>query len=158
MKDNFKIQKLFGKRIEHLDAKMNEENFTKNEKYLRFQREVWSVKHPGEPFPDEFIGDELVVSTQDKDTIPKDPFTQEEISDPVKNVNCGHVYSKKQIFSSLSTTRARSIKCPLPGCSQLITKESLKDDKETLKNIERIKKLRAKGIRPGADDEEVVDV
>lgn len=55
------------------------------------------------------IGDEgdedLMTLETAPTTIPKDPFTTREITDPVKNSECGHVYDRAGIEQYISQTR-----------------------------------------------------
>ncbi|XP_067144094.1 E3 SUMO-protein ligase NSE2-like [Centruroides vittatus] len=44
----------------------------------------------------------------------KDPITQLEIKDPVKNIYCNHVYDKTSILNYM---RRREKKCPYIGCT-----------------------------------------
>ena len=61
---------------------------------------------------------------------------------------CGHTYSKEGIMSMLRGKP--TVKCPMPGCKQLVSTASLSDDVEMRVEIEQM--MQAKE-RQGDDDE-----
>lgn len=51
--------------------------------------------------------EEIVASTED--TIPIDPITKKKITDPVKNVKCGHIYDKHGMTDFLKAPNPRFV-------------------------------------------------
>ncbi|KAG7385505.1 hypothetical protein PHYPSEUDO_001455 [Phytophthora pseudosyringae] len=94
-------------------------NATKHEFYKKFCDRA-GIELAVEGDEDVFIQE----SESTKSTIC--PVTQMEMEDPLRNPSCGHSYSKKGIQSHLQ----RSKKCPVAGCPQKLSFNSLERDVE----------------------------
>ena len=81
-------------------------------------------------------------------SIPRCPVLQTEMSDPMRNV-CGHTYSRAGIMGMLSSRR--TVSCPVVGCRQLVSKDSLSEDVEMIVAIKRMQKGQQ---RTGGDDDD----
>lgn len=86
--------------------------------------------------------EEMVVVTRPS---LKCPLTHQLFEDPVKKYNyhptrftcspaCGHVFSKQAI---LSIFQGGDHRCPVTGCSKLISRDRLVPDESTSRRIER---------------------
>ncbi|OWZ22688.1 hypothetical protein PHMEG_0002568 [Phytophthora megakarya] len=87
------------------------------------------------------------------------PVTQMEMEDPLKNPGCGHTYSKKGIQAHLQ----RNKKCPVAGCPQKLSFNSLERDVEMEVIISRLaseqqrsQAVAAAGQEEDEDEEEYV--
>ena len=56
-----------------------------------------------------------------------------ELTDPVKNSRCKHIYSKQAILGYLG--RKRELPCPTAGCVHKVSKSSIKDDPKLVEDI-----------------------
>ena len=68
------------------------------------------------------------------------PLTRSELVKPMKNLNCGHVYSHGALVEYMKKTRkaaGQSVRCPVAGCEQEIQVSNLIEDTETEREIER---------------------
>lgn len=66
-----------------------------------------------------------------------DPFTKRQMTDPVKNNQCGHSYERVTILAVLQ--KKKQIRCPVVGCAYqgLFNANNLEDDRELLRQLRR---------------------
>merc|ERR1712112_762474 len=62
--------------------------------------------------------DDLIVVKTEHNTI--DPITKKQITEPVRNKKCNHIYEKSTIYSMIDLARENSkpVKCPYMGCNE----------------------------------------
>ncbi|KAG5398595.1 hypothetical protein IGI04_020409 [Brassica rapa subsp. trilocularis] len=82
----------------------------------QFREAVWNVHHAGEPMPGEDEEDIVMTSTQCpflnvKCPVSGKPLT--ELTDPVRSIDCKHVYDKASIMHYIATNP--NAKCPIAG-------------------------------------------
>lgn len=67
-----------------------------------------------------------------------DPFSKQQIRDPVKNTICGHVYEKKTILEAIQMNRRT--RCAYMGCSNKrpVTAENLEDDHQLKAKLDKL--------------------
>jgi len=84
-------------------------------------------------------GDEELVMTQTTGST-LDPITRMPMTDPVKNVLCGHSYERASIQHL--TRKGKKTKCPIAGCpnDQFVQMDQLIDNTDLKRQIERTKK------------------
>ncbi|KAL7565266.1 hypothetical protein ACA910_014560 [Epithemia clementina (nom. ined.)] len=72
----------------------------------------------------------------------KCPITTMDMEDPVKNTQCGHVYSRKGIEQLMrQSNRGSSCQCPIAGCTnRSVTNDQLEKDLETEVTINRARR------------------
>ncbi|XP_042225920.1 E3 SUMO-protein ligase NSE2-like isoform X2 [Homarus americanus] len=60
--------------------------------------------------------DEDLVTTQE--TINYiDPISKKTITDPVRNIHCGHVYDRASVISMIQGNKRKGFRCPSMGCA-----------------------------------------
>ncbi|XP_071503211.1 E3 SUMO-protein ligase NSE2-like [Diadema antillarum] len=91
----------------------------------------------GSSAADQSLGEEDLVMTQ-AELGTKCPFTQQEMTQPLRNLICGHHYDR-QAIDELLTHRQKKIRCPLPGCTNTkpINPNDLQSDSDFRRQIER---------------------
>ncbi|XP_072175823.1 E3 SUMO-protein ligase NSE2-like [Diadema setosum] len=90
----------------------------------------------GSSAADQSLGEEDLVMTQ-AELGTKCPFTQQEMTQPLRNLICGHHYDRQTIDQLL--TNRQKIRCPLPGCTNTkpINPNDLQSDSDFGRQIER---------------------
>merc|ERR1712083_1081851 len=96
--------------------------------------------------------DDLIVVKTEHCTI--DPITKKQITEPVRNKKCNHIYEKATIYSMIEQAREnqKSVRCPYMGCNlKDFKKTDLVKDREVAKHLEgkRDKKKRDDDIMEG---------
>ena len=86
--------------------------------------------------------DELAMTQAEVNTIC--PISRTEMSRPVRNTACGHVYDRQSIEALLAQSQKnhRQTYCPVVGCpnQQAVRRDQLKDDQATKKAIAKKRK------------------
>ena len=88
------------------------------------------------PLPDSSSDDDLILVKSEPCTI--DPITKKQITEPVRNKKCNHIYEKSTIYGMIEQARENSkpVRCPYMGCNQKdFKKTDLVKDKEVLKHL-----------------------
>ncbi|CAH2053657.1 unnamed protein product [Thlaspi arvense] len=83
----------------------------------QFREAVWNVHHAGEPMPGEDEEDIVMTSTQCpllNMTCPVSGKPLTELAEPVRSVECRHVYDKAAIMHYIANNQ--NAKCPIAGC------------------------------------------
>ncbi|KAL8512245.1 hypothetical protein ACS0TY_018626 [Phlomoides rotata] len=112
------FSKLFDDKIQRLKA--NSPSISQNHPWLRqFREAIWNVHHTGQPMPGEEQEDIVMTSTQCNLLNMLCPLTGKpvtELADPVRSMDCKHIYEKKAIMRHIST-RVLQGGCPVSGIS-----------------------------------------
>ena len=136
----YSVEEYFSKKLSIMKAKEDREFYKKHDKYKSFTLRVWQVHHPNEPLPDNEDGDEdIMVYTQQSEVSTTCPLTQSDFVEPMKSDICQHTFSKEAILSYLKNQRR---KCPVAGCGETITKDSLVPDREMVRNLNKKQNMR----------------
>ncbi|CAN8269312.1 unnamed protein product [Cochlearia groenlandica] len=83
----------------------------------QFREAVWNVHHAGEPMPGDDEEDIVMTSTQCpilNMTCPVSGKPVTELADPVRSMDCKHVYEKAAIMHYIVNNR--NAKCPIAAC------------------------------------------
>jgi len=119
-------------------VKNNKKNVTveKHSWWKEFKKTIES--EVGESKGMESGDDELEMTQVEVNTVC--PISRKEMTKPVKNLICGHVYDKHSMESLLQQNPM--CRCPVVGCpsSRAVEKRNLVEDKETKKAIHNNKK------------------
>ncbi|XP_076371101.1 E3 SUMO-protein ligase NSE2-like [Tachypleus tridentatus] len=69
--------------------------------------------------------------------IPKDPISQKEVNEPVKNKFCGHTYERTTILQYIG--KNKHVRCPYIGCSnaQFLKQDHLEENSEIKRLLDR---------------------
>jgi SUMO ligase MMS21 Smc5/6 complex component len=113
----------------HTETKIND--WKKNETFMRAKQQQWKTLHPKAPFPGitksgKFSkggdgGDDSDVEVASFRAQTVCPITQLPLRNPMRNINCGHIYSEEGIRQVIRGTT----KCPVGGCSKNVSLSSL---------------------------------
>eukprot|EP01127_Copromyxa_protea_P019214 TRINITY_DN6178_c0_g1_i2.p1 TRINITY_DN6178_c0_g1~~TRINITY_DN6178_c0_g1_i2.p1 ORF type:complete len:197 (-),score=36.36 TRINITY_DN6178_c0_g1_i2:129-719(-) len=158
------LSNFFEERLAQLEARHDAAQYKSHPKFTSFRRKVWNVNHEGEALPDE-PEDDLVISRTQSVSL-HCPITRQDLVDPIKNRNCGHVYSQAAIQGVLATggkiiargSKIKAVNCPVAGCSAKVTTESLEKDREIEREIKRLKLKKTQQTQEDSDDEDVEDL
>ncbi|ESQ48460.1 hypothetical protein EUTSA_v10021394mg [Eutrema salsugineum] len=103
---------------EFTKIKATTSSVTQNDHLMRqFREAVWNVHHAGEPMPGDDEEDIVMTSTQCpllNMTCPVSGKPLTELADPVRSMDCKHVYDKSAIMHYIS--KNSNAKCPIAGC------------------------------------------
>ncbi|CAN7001282.1 E3 SUMO-protein ligase MMS21 [Brassica rapa] len=128
----------------------------------QFREAVWNVHHAGEPMPGEDEEDIVMTSTQCpflnvKCPVSGKPLT--ELTDPVRSIDCKHVYDKASIMHYIATNP--NAKCPIAGCRGKLKNNKVVCDPMLKFEIEELRTMNKQSNRDeviedftNADDED----
>ncbi|KAK1276078.1 E3 SUMO-protein ligase MMS21 [Acorus gramineus] len=98
--------------------------------FRQFREAVWNVHHAGQPMPGEEQEDIVMTSTQTNLLNITCPLTGKpvtELQDPVRCMDCKHIYEKKAIMHYIKTKRPQP-QCPVAGCPKVLQAERVSCD------------------------------
>lgn len=109
----------------------------KSDEMTELKRAIWEAAHPDEPF---VLGgdDDLAVVAAGTEENFICPITRMELVEPMRNV-CGHVYSKVAVLDYLRRHRHHA-DCPVAGCPQQVSQNTLKPDTNMQRKLANHKK------------------
>ena len=113
--------------------------------YLDFKRRVWDVKHENQPAPATWFptatdadhddeDDDLIIGQEIQSL--KCPITLQLLEKPVRNENCVHVYSHDAIKELIRHGQGGRCKCPVAGCSAIVSMKTLREDKAMARRVQ----------------------
>ncbi|XP_039799865.1 E3 SUMO-protein ligase MMS21-like [Panicum virgatum] len=89
--------------------------------FRQFRESVWNVHHAGQPMPGEEQEDIVMTSTQMSILNVTCPLTGKpviELVDPVRCVDCRHIYEKGPIMHYIRSKKPPQ--CPIAGCPRVL--------------------------------------
>ncbi|XP_066363671.1 E3 SUMO-protein ligase MMS21-like [Miscanthus floridulus] len=89
--------------------------------FRQFRETVWNVHHAGQPMPGEEQEDIVMTSTQMSILNVTCPLTGKpviELIDPVRCVDCKHIYEKDPLMQYIRTKKPPQ--CPIAGCPRVL--------------------------------------
>ncbi|KAL9232442.1 hypothetical protein vseg_007554 [Gypsophila vaccaria] len=116
-------------------------NLQKDPLLRRFREAVWNVHHAGQPMPGEEQEDIIMTTTQIGLLNTVCPITGKSVTDllePVRSLDCKHVYEKKAILQHLRH-HTKSNKCPVAGCPKPLHSDRVVCDALLLVDIEEMR-------------------
>ncbi|KAL7423242.1 hypothetical protein Q5752_002542 [Cryptotrichosporon argae] len=121
--------------------------------YANFRQEVWEINHKDEPCPpvtrwlarDDADGSDDDVEMGGVTQTYRCPITMRTYEDACKNTECGHYYSFKAIQQMVAAAgrRRAGTKCPMAGCRQPVTMETLQKDPQMQRRADEYERRRA---------------
>lgn len=146
--------------LEPFTKKVNERNnleerlpFKEHAKYREFRQKIWSIHHPSEALPEDGEEELIVVQPREENLIC--PITKKTLENPMRNQNCGHVYSKEAIFQYLRSrkhSRHGDISCPVAGCRAIVSQRTLDLDSDLERQLLQTGKKRK--LEEGGNEDE----
>nr|WDV57329.1 MMS21 [Ipomoea batatas]GMC48621.1 E3 SUMO-protein ligase MMS21 [Ipomoea batatas] len=132
------FRKLFDAEI----AKSKATSPAQNQTFLRqFREAVWSVHHSGQPMPGEEQEDIIMTSLEHNllnVTCPLIGKSVTELVDPVRSMDCKHIYEKKAIMQHIKKSGGR---CPVAGCPKVLQAQRIVCDAFLLMEIEDLRQM-----------------
>eukprot|EP00252_Welwitschia_mirabilis_P010640 TRINITY_DN24033_c0_g1_i1.p1 TRINITY_DN24033_c0_g1~~TRINITY_DN24033_c0_g1_i1.p1 ORF type:complete len:245 (+),score=60.74 TRINITY_DN24033_c0_g1_i1:239-973(+) len=111
--------------------------------YKQFQEAVWRVHHAGQPMPGEEQEEVILTSTQGNLVNMTCPLTGKpitELDDPVRSIECKHIYEKEAVLQHLKKNgKKKECKCASAGCPKLLTANKLVCDNLLKLEIEELR-------------------
>jgi hypothetical protein len=130
------LTQFMARRLEELESSVKEDAYKQHALWLSLRQELWNVHHEGEPLPEQLNGnnDEIVVVRRAALVC---PLTTATVEEPVKNSECGHVYSKSAVteYVQRKKKRGEALICPVVGCNKVL--KDLEDDPETRRALQK---------------------
>ncbi|KAK3738844.1 hypothetical protein QZH41_015055, partial [Actinostola sp. cb2023] len=151
------IEAIFDKQLKTLEASNKKADLFSHKKVKDFESKIWKVHHEGRPMPREgndpmededadLIMSQVTLSPIHASERTTCPITTTEMKKPVKNVKCGHSYEKEAIEKHLeiASKKRKTMKCPIAGCIQNVTKAVLEANTDLERLIMRKNRKQAK--------------
>ncbi|KAG4978167.1 hypothetical protein AAZX31_13G255700 [Glycine max] len=113
----------------------------KNPVVRQFKEAVWNVHHAGQPMPGEEQEDIVMTSIQSNIlniTCPLSGKPVTELAEPVRSMECRHIYEKKVIMQYL---KSKQHQCPISGCPKILQADKLVQDPLLMIEIEEMRKM-----------------
>ncbi|CAL0326540.1 unnamed protein product [Lupinus luteus] len=108
----------------------------------QFKEAVWKVHHEGQPMPGEEQEDIVMTSTQSSILNMTCPLTGKpvtELEDPVRSMECKHIYEKAVIMTYLRSKQQS--RCPVSGCPKILVADKVVNDPLLLIEIDELRKM-----------------
>ncbi|KAG6401842.1 hypothetical protein SASPL_138710 [Salvia splendens] len=144
------FSKLFDKKIKRSKADVS--SVSQSQLWLRqFREAIWKVHHEGQPMPGEEQEDIIMTSTECNILNATCPLTGKpitELAEPVRSMDCKHIYEKKAIMQHLRT-RTAQIRCPVTGCPKKLVADRVDCDPFLLMEIDEVRSLNAQRATAG---------
>ncbi|KAL8032075.1 hypothetical protein ABFS82_13G071000 [Erythranthe guttata] len=136
------FNKLIEDRIERLSA--GSSSVSQNHPWLRqFREAVWNVHHAGQPMPGEEQEDIVMTSTDSNllnITCPLSGKPVTELAEPVRSMDCKHIYEKKPIMQHIRSKNSHG-RCPVTGCPKTLQAERVVCDPLLLIEIDELRSM-----------------
>ncbi|XP_020527818.1 E3 SUMO-protein ligase MMS21 isoform X2 [Amborella trichopoda] len=98
--------------------------------FRQFKEVIWNVHHAGEPMPGE-EQEEVIMTTSQSNilniTCPLSGKPVIELENPVRSMDCKHIYEEQAIKHYMRTRRTRC-QCPVAGCPKILEGERVTCD------------------------------
>ncbi|XP_010260347.1 PREDICTED: E3 SUMO-protein ligase MMS21 [Nelumbo nucifera] len=92
--------------------------------FRQFKEAIWNVHHAGQPMPGDEQEDVVMTNTQTillNTTCPLSGKPVIELADPVRCMDCKHIYDKKSVMHYIkSNSRGGNPQCPVAGCPKVL--------------------------------------
>lgn len=137
------FEKLLQNEVAKQKAKSS--SISQNQSLIRqFREAVWNVHHAGQPMPGDDEED-IVMTSADGNirntTCPLSGKPITELENPVRSVECKHIYQNKDIMHYLHSKKGRGI-CPIAGCPSTLQLEKVRCDPLLLVEIQELRDMR----------------
>ncbi|XP_022139611.1 E3 SUMO-protein ligase MMS21 isoform X2 [Momordica charantia] len=142
----------FEKLLDDEVAKVSENSSSnlQNHSIIRkFREAIWNVHHAGQPMPGEEQEDIVMTSTQCNllnVTCPLSGKPVTELAQPVRSMECKHVYEKEAVMQYLRSKNSRA-QCPVAACPKMLQPEKVTPDPFLLIEIDELRKTSRHSVR-----------
>ncbi|XP_060189658.1 E3 SUMO-protein ligase MMS21 [Lycium barbarum] len=125
-------------------SKARSSSNAQNQPLLRqFREAIWHVHHAGQPLPGDEQEDIVMTSTQCNllnMTCPLSGKPVTELADPVRSMDCKHIYDKKAIMQYMKSKNTRG-QCPVAGCPKILKAQRVLCDPFLLIEIDEVRSM-----------------
>ncbi|XP_059283337.1 E3 SUMO-protein ligase MMS21 [Lycium ferocissimum] len=125
-------------------SKARSSSNAQNQPLLRqFREAIWHVHHAGQPLPGDEQEDIIMTSTQCNllnMTCPLSGKPVTELADPVRSMDCKHIYDKKAIMQYMKSKNTRG-QCPVAGCPKILKAQRVLCDPFLLIEIDEVRSM-----------------
>ncbi|PIN15728.1 hypothetical protein CDL12_11624 [Handroanthus impetiginosus] len=136
------FSKLFDDKIGR--SKAESSSVSQNHLWLRqFREAVWNVHHEGQPMPGEEQEDIIMTSTESNLLNITCPLTGKpvtELAEPVRSMDCKHIYEKKPIIQHIRSKVSQG-RCPVTGCPKTLRADRVVCDPLLLVEIDEMRSM-----------------
>uniref|UniRef100_A0A7N0V881 SP-RING-type domain-containing protein n=1 Tax=Kalanchoe fedtschenkoi TaxID=63787 RepID=A0A7N0V881_KALFE len=125
----------------------------------QFKESVWSVHHGGQLMPSDEQEDIVMTGTQTNLLNISCPLSGKpviQLADPVRCVECKHIYEKTAIMQYIMTKRAGA-KCPVAACPRVLTSAKVLCDPLLLVEIEEMRRSKSNQADRSIEDFTALD-
>ncbi|XP_057804799.1 E3 SUMO-protein ligase MMS21-like isoform X2 [Salvia miltiorrhiza] len=145
------FSKLFDKKIKRSMADTSSDS--QSRLWLRqFREAIWKVHHDGQPMPGEEQDDIVMTSTECNLLNTTCPLTGKpitELAEPVRSMDCKHIYEKNAIMQHLRS-KAATNRCPVTACPKILLAGRVVCDPFLVIEIDEMRSLNAQRVRADA--------
>ncbi|RYQ96662.1 hypothetical protein Ahy_B08g092504 isoform A [Arachis hypogaea] len=134
------FRKLLEDEVSKLKGQYTTSDPNSNPLVRQFKEAVWKVHHEGQPMPGEEQEDIVMTSTQSSILNMTCPLTGKpvtELEEPVRSVECKHIYEKRIIMQYIKSSN----RCPISGCPKKLRADRVVQDALLLIEIEELRKV-----------------
>ncbi|KAH8551270.1 zinc-finger of the MIZ type in Nse subunit-domain-containing protein [Umbelopsis sp. PMI_123] len=131
--------------------------YKQHDAYRDFKQRVWDIHHNDEEMPlseDENLDEDIIVGRAKQSL--KCPLTTVYFENPVMSKQCKHNFSYHAILQ-LFPRNGQPINCPIPGCSNNISKDDLVQNHLLAKKVEQAKMQETQRSKANKDYHVVTD-
>lgn len=142
------FKKLFADEVSRL-KRSSSSNRQTSAMLRQFKEAVWNVHHAGQPMPGEEQEDIVMTSTQIGISNTVCPITGKsitELAEPVRSMDCKHVYDKKAILHFMKNNPSK--KCPVAGCPKPLLANRVECDPLLPVEIDELRSLNKNTVEP----------
>ncbi|KAK1414332.1 hypothetical protein QVD17_30076 [Tagetes erecta] len=121
-----------------------------NQLLRQFKEAIWNVHNSGLPMPGDEQEDIIVTSTQSillNNTCPLSGKPVTELSEPVRSMDCKHIYEKAAIMQYVRSKNGQP-KCPVAACPKIIIGNRVVCDALLKIEIEESRAMNQQSCRP----------
>ncbi|KAF5787177.1 putative E3 SUMO-protein ligase Nse2 (Mms21) [Helianthus annuus] len=116
----------------------------------QFKEAIWNVHNSGLPMPGEEQEDIVMTSTQNillNNTCPLSGKPVTELSEPVRSMDCKHIYEKSVIMQYIRSKHGQP-KCPMAACPKIIKADRVVCDPLLHIEIEESRAMNQRASKP----------
>ncbi|XP_076904722.1 E3 SUMO-protein ligase MMS21-like [Bidens hawaiensis] len=121
-----------------------------NQLLRQFKEAIWNVHNSGQPMPGEEQEDIVMTSTQStllNNTCPLSGKPVTELSEPVRSMDCKHIYEKSVILQYIRSKNGQP-KCPMAACPKIIIADRVVCDALLHIEIEESRAMNQRASKP----------
>ncbi|XP_076882509.1 E3 SUMO-protein ligase MMS21-like [Bidens hawaiensis] len=130
-----------------------------NQLLRQFKEAIWNVHNSGQPMPGEEQEDIVMTSTQStllNNTCPLSGKPVTELSEPVRSMDCKHIYEKSVILQYIRSKHGQP-KCPMAACPKIIIADRVVCDALLHIEIQESRAMNQRASKPDVIEDFTMD-